>query len=37
VNVNAIDGSVVSKKYESAKYEKKEAAKEAKEKTPAKK
>jgi uncharacterized membrane protein YkoI len=37
VNVNAIDGSVVSKKHESVKYEKKEAAKEAKEKTAAKK
>src|SRR6266516_978592 len=32
VNVNAIDGSVVAKKHESAKTERKEAAKEAKEK-----
>ncbi len=32
VNVNAIDGTVVGKKHESAKTEKKEAAQEAKEK-----
>jgi len=32
VNVNAIDGTVVAKEHESAKTEKKEAAKEAKEK-----
>jgi uncharacterized membrane protein YkoI len=32
VNVNAVDGSVVGKSHESAKTEKKEAAKEAKEK-----
>jgi uncharacterized membrane protein YkoI len=32
VNVNAVDGSVVGKMHESAKTEKKEAAKEAKEK-----
>ena len=32
VNVNAVDGSVVGKKHESAKTEKKEAAQEAKEK-----
>ena len=38
VNVNAIDGTVVNTEHESAKTEKKEAAKEAKEKkTPAKK
>ena len=37
VNVNAIDGSVVANKHESAKTEKKEAAQEAKQKTAAKK
>lgn len=37
VNVDAIDGSIVAKQHETPKMEKKEAAKEAKEKTASKK